>query len=253
MTEEGSAHVLGIDIGGSTLKGAPVDTLTGALVDERLLITTPQPATPTAVARVLTEMIRHFSWQGPLGCGVPAVIKNGCAYTAANIDQTWIGADIQALFGAATGCPVTILNDADAAGLAEMRFGAGRHQQGTVIVVTVGTGLGTALFRDGLLVPNTELGHLLLPGGLIAERFASAATKTREGLVWQEWAGRLELYLQRLEEFFAPDLFILGGGISSDFPAFSPYLKLHTPMRPAELRNDAGIVGAALAAGKLFH
>lgn len=240
-------RILGIDIGGSTLKAAPVDTLTGSLAGERLLVPTPQPVTPAAVAIALTEMVRHFAWNGPVGCGVPAVIRDGYAHTAANIDRSWIDTDIVTLFHAATGCPVTILNDADAAGLAEMRFGAGRNQHGTVIIITIGTGLGTALFRDGTLVPNTELGHLLLPGGLVAERFASAAVKNREGLDWPEWAGRLDLYLRSLEEIFTPDLFILGGAISSDFRWFSPYLRLHTPVRPADLRNDAGIVGAALA------
>lgn len=251
MTEDRAVAaplVLGIDIGGSSVKGAPVQVQTGALAGERLLIPTPQPATPAAAAMVLTEMVRHFSWKGPIGCGIPAVIRDGQARTAANIDSSWIGADIVPLFGAATGCAVTILNDADAAGLAEMRFGAGQNRRGTVIIITIGTGLGTALFRDGALVPNTEMGHLLLPGGLVAERHASAAVKLREHLDWQEWAGRLNLYLQHLDGIFAPDLFILGGAISGDFPEFSPHLALRSEVRPAKLRNDAGIVGAALAA-----
>ncbi|TLM61372.1 MAG: ROK family protein [Deltaproteobacteria bacterium] len=240
--------MLGIDVGGSALKGAPVDTRTGTLTAARLLVPTPRPATPAAIAATVAGMARHFAWQGPLGCGIPAVVRDGRAGTAANIDHSWIGTDVGALFGAATGCPVTVLNDADAAGLAEMRFGAGKGQRGTVILVTIGTGLGTALFHDGVLVPNTELGHLRLPGDLVAEHFASAAAKRREQLDWPAWAGRLNLYLGQLDAFFSPDLIILGGAISGDFAAFSPGLSLRAAVCPALLGNDAGIVGAALAA-----
>lgn len=240
--------ILGIDIGGSAIKGALVETLAGRLIGDRLALPTPRPATPAAVTAVVKTIVGHFAWQGPLGCGIPAVVRDGRARTAANIDPAWIGTEIAALFGAATGCPVSVLNDADAAGLAEMQFGAGKGQRGTVILVTIGTGLGTAVFRDGVLVPNTEFGHLRLPDGEVAERYASAAAKTRAGLDWREWGGRLNLYLTCLDELLSPDLVILGGAISGEFPAFAPYLTLRAAVRPAALGNDAGIIGAALAA-----
>jgi len=240
-------HVLGIDIGGSALKGAPVDMTSGQLTVPRLRLPTPQPATPTAVAIAVAAMVRHFAWTGPVGIGLPAATRNGIVRTAANLDSAWIGIDGSRLFAEATGCPVRLLNDADAAGLAEMRFGAGRERQGTVLLVTVGTGLGTALFRNGLLVPNTELGHLLLRGK-IAEKYASAAVRRQRRLSYRQWAKRFDRYLHRLEELFWPDLFIIGGGISKHHEKFLPYLTVTTETIPAELRNDAGIVGAALAA-----
>ncbi|MDT8440933.1 MAG: ROK family protein [Desulfuromonadales bacterium] len=239
--------LLGVDIGGSGIKGAPVDPSQGQLAAARLRLPTPQPATPAAVAATVAELAAHFSWQGPIGCGLPAVVRHGIARTAANIDPEWIGTDAGALLSAASGCPVTVINDADAAGLAEMCFGAGRDQSGTVLLITVGTGLGTALFRDGRLLPNSELGHLLIRGR-VAERYASAAVKKDQGLSYRKWAKRFERYLQRLEELLSPDLFIIGGGVSKQFERFAPYLQVDTPILPAQLRNDAGIVGAALAA-----
>lgn len=240
-------HVLGIDIGGSGIKGAPVDLSQGVLAAERLRIATPQPATPDAVADTVGRIIRHFNWTGPVGCGLPSVVQNGVARTAANIDSSWIGTDVRALLSQRTGCPVTVINDADAAGIAEMRFGAGRGRNGTILMVTVGTGLGTALFRDGTLVPNTELGHLLL-NGKVAEKYASAATREDLGLSYETWAKRLDLYLHQLQSLFWPDLFILGGGISKKHEKFFPFLTIETEFLPAVLRNQAGIVGAALAA-----
>lgn len=240
-------HVLGIDIGGSGIKGAPVDLSQGVLAAERLRIATPQPATPDAVADTVGRIIRHFNWTGPVGCGLPSVVQNGVARTAANIDSSWIGTDVRALLSQRTGCPVTVINDADAAGIAEMRFGAGRGRNGTILMVTVGTGLGTALFRDGTLVPNTELGHLLL-NGKVAEKYASAATREDLGLSYETWAKRLDLYLYQLQSLFWPDLFILGGGISKKHEKFFPFLTIETEFLPAVLRNQAGIVGAALAA-----
>lgn len=240
--------VLGIDIGGSTLKGAPVDCTSGRLTDPRLLLPTPQPSTPAAIATTVAGVVRHFGWSGPVGIGLPAAVRNGIVRTASNLDHAWIGTDGVHLLSAATHCPVTLLNDADAAGLAEMTFGAGRGRTGTVLMVTIGTGLGTALFRNGVLVPNTELGHLLLHDS-IAEKYASAAVRTREGLSYRDWALRLDLYLRRLEELFWPDLFILGGEISRDHDQFLPHLTVAVETVPAVLRNDAGIVGAALAAG----
>ena len=239
--------ILGIDIGGSGIKGAPVDLSQGVLAAERLRIATPQPATPDAVADTVGRIIRHFNWTGPVGCGLPSVVQNGVARTAANIDSSWIGTDVRALLSQRTGCPVTVINDADAAGIAEMRFGAGRGRNGTILMVTVGTGLGTALFRDGTLVPNTELGHLLL-NGKVAEKYASAAAREDLGLSYKTWAKRLDLYLHQLQSLFWPDLFILGGGISKKHEKFFPFLTIETEFLPAILRNQAGIVGAALAA-----
>lgn len=239
--------ILGIDIGGSGIKGAPVDLSQGVLAAERLRIATPQPATPDAVADTVGRIIRHFNWTGPVGCGLPSVVQNGVARTAANIDSSWIGTDVRALLSQRTGCPVTVINDADAAGIAEMRFGAGRGRNGTILMVTVGTGLGTALFRDGTLVPNTELGHLLL-NGKVAEKYASAAAREDLGLSYETWAKRLDLYLHQLQSLFWPDLFILGGGISKKHEKFFPFLTIETEFLPAVLRNQAGIVGAALAA-----
>lgn len=240
-------HILGIDIGGSGIKGAPVDLNLGVLTAERLRIATPQPATPAAVADTVCNIIRHFNWSGPVGCGLPSVVQNGVARSAANIDSSWIGTNARSLLSQKTGCPVTVINDADAAGIAEMRFGVGRDRVGTILMITVGTGLGTALFRDGALVPNTELGHLLL-NGTVAEKYASAAVREELGLSYRKWAKRFDLYLHRLQALFWPDLFIIGGGISKRHEKFFPFLTVETELQPAALRNEAGIVGAALAA-----
>jgi polyphosphate glucokinase len=239
-------NILGIDIGGSSIKGAPVDTRQGILTKERLQIPTPSPATPDAVAETVVEIVRHFNWAGPIGCGLPAVIRNGIACTAANIDPTWIGIDVVELLSLRSGLNVTVLNDADAAGLAEMHYGAGRKESGTTIVVTAGTGLGTALFRENTLLPNTELGHLHLHGK-IAEQITSAAVRTKLDLSYRDWAKRFDDYLHRLEELFWPDLFIIGGEISKDHAQFFPHLTVKTRLLPAALRNDAGMIGAAAA------
>ncbi len=239
-------YVLGVDVGGSGVKGYPVDTDTGRSLAERVRIPTPEPATPSAVAEAVKRVVSSFGWDGPVGCGFPAVVRHGIVRTAANIDPSWIGVDAAALFSEATGCPTTVLNDADAAGIAEMRFGAGRNANGVVIVVTVGTGLGTAVFTGGRLVPNAELGHLLLHG-MEAERYASDAVRKREDLSWEEWGGRFNEYLRHLEGLFWPDLIIVGGGASKRFEKFSDRLVLCTPVVPAALRNDAGMIGAALA------
>ena len=238
--------ILGIDIGGSGIKGAPVDLDKGFLSAERLRIPTPQPATPDAIARVVAELTHHFNWSGPIGCGLPAVVQNGLARTAANIDPSWIGLPVEALLHDATSCPVTVVNDADAAGIAEMRYGAGQGRLDTVLMVTVGTGLGTAVFRKGTLLPNTELGHIMLKGQ-DAEHYASASVKEQAGLSYQEWAKRFDLYLHRLQELLWPDLFIIGGEISKEFDKFLPYLTVKADVLPAQLRNEAGIVGAAAA------
>lgn len=240
------AAVLGIDIGGSGIKGAPVDLKRGVLLTERLRIPTPSPAKPEAVAGVIADLVEHFQWQGAVGCAFPAVIKNGVVLTAANVDKSWIGTDGRKLLERNTGCQVTLLNDADAAGIAEIKFGAGRNRSGLVIMLTLGTGIGSALFMDGLLVPNTELGHLVIRGKG-AETRASSRARTQKKLSWKRWAKRVDEYLRYLEDLLSPELYILGGGISKKHEKFVRHLTADTPVVPAEMRNDAGIVGAALA------
>lgn len=240
-------RILGIDIGGSGIKGAPVDVVRGCLAGERFRVATPQPATPNAVAAVVRELTQHFRWSGPVGCTFPGVVRHGVACTAANIDRAWIGTDVEALLTRRTGCPVTVLNDADAAGLAEVRFGAARATAGVVLVLTLGTGIGSALFLDGQLVPNTELGHLELRGTK-AEWQASDRARKDEELGWKKWARRLNDYLQHLELLVSPDLIVLGGGVSRKHPHFLPRLATRARVVPAGLRNEAGIIGVALAA-----
>jgi polyphosphate glucokinase len=239
--------VLGIDVGGSGIKGAPVDVGTGQLLAERLRIATPQPSTPEAVAETVKEVVTHFGGTGPIGCTLPSVVQNGVVRTAANIDPSWIGTEGRQLLETTIGRPVTLLNDADAAGLAEMRFGAGVGRQGVVIVVTLGTGIGSALFVDGRLVPNTELGHMEIRGK-DAEHRAAASVRERRDLPWHKWATYVDEFLDRLEALFWPDLVIIGGGVSSKFDRFGPLLTSRVPVVPASLGNEAGIVGAALAA-----
>jgi polyphosphate glucokinase len=240
----------GIDIGGSGVKGAPVDLDTGALAGERVRLRTPTPSTPEAVAKVVAEIVGSFGWSGPIGVTVPAVVTHGVTRTAANIDDAWVGAEADVLLRETTGCDVTVVNDADAAGYAEARFGAARGHQGTVLVTTLGTGIGTALIFGGQLVPNTELGHLEIDGH-DAEHRASDAARDRDDLSWEKWATRLQRYYQTLEKLFWPDLFVVGGGVSKKADKFLPLLELQTPIVPAALRNEAGIVGAALlAAGR---
>ena len=239
--------ILGVDIGGSGIKGAPVDTETGRPLSDRYRIPTPEGARPAQVAEVVGEVARHFEWQGPIGAGFPAVIQHGVARTAANVHKSWIGTQTEELFAKATGCPVRVLNDADVAGIAEMRFGAGRDQNGVVFIITIGTGLGTALFSNGVLVPNTELGHIEMDGQ-DAEWQASDAARQRDGLKWREWALRFDRYLGQLDALFWPDLFILGGGASKKMGKFQDILSVNAKIVPAKLRNEAGIVGAAIAA-----
>jgi polyphosphate glucokinase len=245
--------VLGIDIGGSGIKGAPVDITSGTLSAERLRIPTPQPSTPDAVAEVVAEIARHFTWQGAIGCTFPAIVKHGVVHSAANIDKRWIGEDAAHHFSQSTGCPTLILNDADAAGIAEMRLGAGRDQAGVVLVLTFGTGIGSALFIDGRLVPNTELGHLDLGEHHDVETWAAARVREEKDLSWKKWAKRVKRYLEHLEALFSPDLFIIGGGVSKKSDKFFELLDLHTPYVAAETQNEAGIIGAALAAQGITH
>ncbi len=237
---------LGIDIGGTGIKGAIVDTETGELVEERYRLLTPQPSKPEAVAATVAEICAKFDWKGPIGCGFPAVVQGGVVKTAANVDEEWIGTDGQALISKVTGCPTWMLNDADAAGLAEMRFGAGKGHLGTVIILTIGTGIGSAIFTRGVLVTNTEFGHLRLKGR-DAEKWISDAVREQEELTWKRWGRRFNRYLRELDTLFSPEIYLLGGGGSKHYEKFIQYLETSTPVLPATLLNDAGIVGAALA------
>jgi polyphosphate glucokinase len=240
--------VLGIDIGGSGIKAAPVDVTAGTLTAERVKVATPRPALPQAIADAVAGLAAGFGWTGPAGITFPGVVARGVVHSAHNLDPAWLGVDAAALFGGVTGLPVTVLNDADAAGLAEMRFGAGQGELGTVLMLTFGTGIGSALFTRGQLVPNTELGHIEIHGE-DAEKRASEHAREVQDLSWGKWAGRVDDYLQHLEALMSPDLFIIGGGISRRSNKFIPRLTgLRARIVPAALYNDAGIVGAAMAA-----
>jgi len=239
--------ILGIDIGGSGIKGALVDTRTGKLVTERIRLDTPFKSAPPKVARVVAELVVSCRWKGKIGCTFPGVIRRGIIYTAANMDKDWIGVNGETVLRRKTGCAVHLLNDADAAGIAEMQFGAGKNKSGVVVLLTFGTGIGSALFLDGKLVPNTELGHIELRGKE-AEARAAARVRAEKKLSWKQWASRVNEYLNRIEGLFSPDLIIIGGGVSKRSAEFLPLLETRARIVPARLRNDAGIVGAALAA-----
>lgn len=241
----------GVDIGGSGIKGAPVDLDEGGFAQDRWKVATPQPATVQAVAAAVQEVVAHHGWTGPLGCTFPAVVQHGIARSAANVDSSWVGADIAAEIGKTTGLHVAAMNDADAAGIAEMTYGAGKGRDGVVVVLTFGTGIGSAVFTDGRLLPNTELGHLQLDGHPDIEKHAAASAKDREGLKWREWAReRVSPYLQHVESLLWPDLFILGGGVSRKAEKWLDELDCRTECVSAQLENDAGIVGAALVAAR---
>jgi polyphosphate glucokinase len=243
-----AAHRFGIDIGGTGIKGAVVDIETGALVTDRVRVLTPQPATPDAVMPLAAGLVTDAGYDGAVGCAFPAVIKHGVARTAANVDQSWIGTSVVDALGChLDGRAVTAVNDADAAGLAEVRFGAGKDSSGVVVMLTVGTGIGSALFLDGALVPNTELGHLQV-GGHDAETRASEAAREADDLSWKKWAKRFSEYLETLEALVWPDLFVVGGGISKKPDHFLPLLTCRTTVVTATLANTAGIIGAALSA-----
>ncbi|WP_036556357.1 polyphosphate--glucose phosphotransferase [Nocardioides insulae] len=240
----------GIDFGGTGIKGAPVDLDAGGFAAERVRITTPRPSTPARIAEVFVELLSHFpDSTGPVGVTVPGVVRHGVVHSAANIDDSWIGTDADAVFTEATGRDVHVVNDADAAGLAEVRYGAARGRRGLVIVTTLGTGIGSALVYDGTLVPNSELGHLELHGQDAEHRAANSA-RQREDLSWEKWAHRLTKYYRHLETLFSPDLFVVGGGVSKDAAEFLPLLEIDTEIVPAVLRNKAGVVGAALNAAE---
>lgn len=244
-------EILGVDIGGSGIKGAPVNVENGRLVAERHRIPTPQPATPKKVVEVVAEITQHFQWNGPIGCTFPAVIKHGVAYSAANVDKAWIGTNGEALLAKKTGLPALLINDADAAGIAEMEFGAGHGHRGLVIMLTFGTGIGSAVFFNGQLVPNTEFGHMEIRGKDAEDRAAERVRKTKN-LNWEKWAKRVNEFLQRMEIVFSPDLFIFGGGVSKKHDKYLYLLNTQADIKPAEMRNEAGIIGAAMAARSLL-
>lgn len=239
-------RVLGVDIGGTGIKGAPVDTRKGVLLVKRHRILTPKPSTPDAVADVVAEIVNYFEWTGPVGVTFPGVVKRGVTLTAANLDKGWIGVDADAMLTERLGLPVHVINDADAAGLAEMKFGAGKGHDGVVILITLGTGIGTALFVNGKLLPNTEFGHIEM-NGKDAEDQAAESVRIEKNLSWKKFAKRVDEYLGRLEFLLWPDRIIIGGGASQDADKFLPHLARTAEVVPAALLNDAGIVGGALA------
>lgn len=241
-------HPIGIDFGGSGIKAAPVDLAAGEFAGDRERIDTPDSSTPEAVARIMAQLIDRFpAATGPIGVTVPAVVRHGVVHSAANIDKSWLGTDAHTMLTETLGREVLVVNDADAAGVAELRYGAAKGRDGLVIVTTLGTGIGSAFLYDGVLVPNSELGHLELDGADAETRAASSA-REREGLSWEDWAERLTRYYRHVERLFSPDLFVVGGGVSKHADQFLPLLDIDTEIIPATLRNTAGIVGAAALA-----
>ncbi len=243
-------HFLGIDVGASGIKGALVDIATGELLEKRFRIDMPKESTPKNVAIIIDEIAKHFNYKGQIGVGFPSVIKNGVATTAANLDKSWIGCNIEETISKVTKTKVVALNDADAAGLAEMRFGLGKKVKGTVVLITIGTGLGSAVFTDGHLVRNTEFGHILMRNGKIAEHYAADSVRKKEDLPLKKWAKRFNEYLELIEFYLQPQLILLGGGTSKDFEEFKEKIKISTKVMPAQLLNNAGIVGAAMFAAE---
>lgn len=241
-------NVLGIDVGGSGIKGGIVDTGTGELLTERHRFQTPKPATPQAVAGTASKLVDHFSWDGTVGVAIPTIVQHGVVLSAANIDKSWMGVDAVQLFSDTLARPVTVLNDADAAGYAEMVFGAGSGISApgvdVVILLTFGTGIGSAIFVEGVLLPNTELGHLELRGD-DAEHWASAKVREDEKLSWKGWGKRVGAYLAHLEFLFSPDAFIIGGGVSKHSDEFLKYVETRAPVMTAQMENRAGVIGAA--------
>ncbi|HEY7705186.1 MAG TPA: ROK family protein [Acidimicrobiia bacterium] len=242
--------LLGIDIGGSGIKGNLVEPETGLLLAERFKVPTPQPSLPPDVANAVAEVASHFAYRGPIGCTFPAIVKGGVTWSAANVDTAWIGYDAAGLFGRVTGERITVINDADAAGMAEMAFGAGAGERGVVLVLTFGTGIGSALFSDGRLVPNTEFGHIELAGFRPVEQWAAARVRSDEDLTWEDWGRRVDRLLHHLEQVLSPDLFIIGGGVARRFAKFQDFLTVPVKTVAALLENEAGIVGAAMAAAR---
>ena len=243
-------YILGIDVGGTGIKGGVVDIVTGQLLADRKRLLTPKPATPESVALAFAELVRMHDWKGPVAAGFPAVVKNGICLTASNIEKSWIGTSIEKIFSEACGCPVTAVNDADAAGLAMMKLDVGKGKKGLVIVLTIGTGIGSALFDDGELIANTELGHLFFKGD-IAERYCSNIVRESQNMSWEKWGGQLNEYLLHLNKIFSPNCFILGGGVTKEFEQFSSFLDDSLEVYATELKNAAGTIGAALYAAEI--
>jgi polyphosphate glucokinase len=240
--------VLGIDIGGTGIKAAVIDVETGKFLSERYRVDTPQPVMPETVATAVVGIVRHFDWHGIVGIGFPSIIKNGVVFSAANIHKSWMGVNTENLFGQATGLPVFVINDADAAGISAVRFGAGMGKKGVLVFITLGTGIGSALFLDGKLLPGTEFGHLYLNRQIVEKQMSNAVRK-RENLTPQEWGKRLNRFFRHLERIISPDYIIVGGGGGKRFEEFAPFIKLKTTQIMASiLQNDAGIIGAALHA-----
>ncbi len=245
------AHVLGVDIGGSSIKAAPVKIRTGEITVQPRQVPLPEPATPNAICEAIRDIIENFNWTGPLGCGYPGVVQNGVCFSVAHVSDDWLGVNLEKRLRELVKAQVKVINDADAAGLAEMRFGAGRvyHHSagGTVLMLTLGTGIGSALFHNDKLFPNTEFGHILMPEGIEGEELAAAAVRVKENLSWDAWGLRVNKYLEMMSRFLSPDLIIIGGGVSENFDRFKRYLTVNTDIVPAQMGNKAGIVGAALA------
>lgn len=248
-------EILGIDVGGSGIKGALVDLETGELTTERYRITTPNPSKPEAVAKVISRIVKHFDYNGPVGCGFPTLVHHGVARLHSNLDPDWVGVDIPKLFNEHTGLDYIVINDADAAGVAEMTHGAGKGNDGVVILITIGTGLGSGFFVNGKLVPNFELGRLNYKKKTIWEQYAADSIRTSEKLTWVQWAKRFNKYLQHIDMLFSPDLIILGGGASKQMSIFEKHVKLgvNADIVAAQTQNEAGIIGAAMAATELLN
>ena len=241
-------EILGIDVGGSGIKGAPVNIKEGILLADRFRIPTPEKANPENVSDVIKEIIDYFEWEGPVGVGFPSVVQSGIVKTASNIDKSWIGTNAQSLLLSKLQLPTFVVNDADAAGLAEVTYGAGKKVKGTVLMITVGTGIGSALFVDGHMVPNTEFGHIYLKNGSLAENYAADSARERLDLDWTEWGTRFNTYLKEIEKLFSPDLIIIGGGVSKRFDKYMHTIDIGSKLVIAEQRNEAGILGAAMSA-----
>ena len=241
-------EILGIDVGGSGIKGALINMETGEMITERFRIPTPKSRKPKPMAEVVAKIVKHFDYSGPIGCGFPTVIKNGICKTPGNLHKRWAGVNVNELFSEATGLPVTVVNDADAAGYASMNFGVGRGKEGLVLMITIGTGLGSGAFYNGELIPNFELGQIPYKKYDKIELWAAASAKEREELSYKKWGKRFNVFLEFVELIVSPDLIILGGGTSKDWDEFKDYISIETPVIPAELQNHAGIIGAAAAA-----